>query len=686
MVERNYEFRKDISEVHRPGRRMDYAVRHFEDIEVDSTWSIILNDIDDKVLYNAARDLEDYFAVSMGVFVGFNQPAKNTITYIVDSSIGENTYRITVTDNSVRLCGCDSRSAAKAGYHIEDIMNLAEAPYLKKGENTYNYMYTTRMVHSGFALDEFPDAYLNQLAHGGYNAAIVFVNGVNRSPHGYQDFNDLIYRASCYGIDVYAYSRMLSWAYPEGEDGENYYDSLYGELFRNCPGFKGVVFVGESVEFPSHDPHTTGRLRTDYFEPDFVVGNRVSPGWWPCEDFPLWVNMVKKTIRREKSDADIVFWTYNWGYVEEKYRLALIESLPTDISLLVTFEMFEDVKRDGVNGRTVDYSIFFEGPGKYFTSEAKAAKEKGIPLYAMTNTGGLCWDVGVIPYMPAPYQWLKRFNAMKAAHDDWGLCGLMESHHFGWYPSFISDFARFMFEMPDSDPEEILSLIAARDFSPDAVEMVKKAYRLFSDGVNNLISTNPDQYGPMRVGPAYPLLLNKNEFVFASDDHVLHGQNKITLPMYEFKIDTDEEKETYMGILRLYKKSAECFENGAKILDSIMDSVHHSKLKNAQKIANLAHFIAVSIRTAVNVKEWYLLKLKFNDENTVNKSEIAQQMLKIAEKEIANSESAIPMVRFDSRLGYEPSMDYMADEKHIRLKIDDVKRVISEELSPHLNC
>ena len=39
-------------------------------------------------------------------------------------------------------------------------------------------------------------------------------------------------------------------------------------------------------------------------------------------------------------------------------------------------------------------------------SEAKAAARRGIPLYSMTNAGGLTWDVGVVPYEPAPYLWL----------------------------------------------------------------------------------------------------------------------------------------------------------------------------------------------------------------------------------------------------------------------------------------
>src|SRR5690606_26467471 len=81
---------------------------------------------------------------------------------------------------------------------------------------------------------------------------------------------------------------------------------------------------------------------------DGLPPTRPSPGWWPCTDYPEWLDMVKRVVRRHTPDADIVFWTYNWGYAPEEDRLALIRSLPTDISLNVTFEMFEPIRREGV--------------------------------------------------------------------------------------------------------------------------------------------------------------------------------------------------------------------------------------------------------------------------------------------------------------------------------------------------
>ena len=94
---------------------------------------------------------------------------------------------------------------------------------------------------------------------------------------------------------------------------------------------------------------------------------------------------------------------------------------------------------------------------------------------------------------------------------------------------------------------------------------------------------------------------------------------------------------------------------------------------------NLAKFITNSARTTVNVKEWVKLKVKLSD--AADKTEIIKEMRVIGEREIKNAEATIPLVEFDSRLGYEPSMEYMCDKAHIVWKIDLLRKVLDVELT-----
>lgn len=686
MTQLNYQFRQELLEVHKPQRAMPWARPKADDILVDDRWSIWIPQDAGDILYHAARDLEDYFAVSMGVFIPVTKAPspRCQIRYTLDTTLKEREYRILATDTGIQLAGATEKNCARAGYCLEDIMNLNEGPFLQKQDLKREYLYSPRMVHSGFGLDLFPDPYLKAIAHAGIDAILLYVKGIDETPHGYHDFNDIIHRAARYGIDTYCYSRFWNRVYPEGEAAYPFYDGIYGNLFRRCPGFKGIIFVGESCEFPSKDPHTAGMLRIDNKGPDGKkLVNKTNPGWYPCYDYPLLFNMLKSVILKEKPDCDIVMWTYNWGYAPEDARLALLENMPTGITLQATFEMFMTTQRDGIPIRPDDYCTFFEGPGEYFVSEAKKAKELGMKLYSMTNTGGLTWDLGVVPYEPGPYQWLKRYQQMRKAHDMWGLCGIMDSHHYGWVPSFISDFAKVMFESPDSDPDTVLCAIARRDFSAEAVDTVMEAYRLLSEGQYNLVSSSNEQYGPLRVGPAFPLLLFKDEFVFQSRPGTLHGKNTICRPMYT-KPKTPEREANFYAQIDWHKKALGLYDRAADLLESVLDTVHPSKLRNAQKIANLARFFARSLTTAVNAKLWVIEKEKLSSQDPSEVKAAAQKMQEIALREIQNAENTIPLVEFDSRLGYEPSMEYMCDKEHILHKIEATRAVLETELPAFL--
>lgn len=56
------------------------------------------------------------------------------------------------------------------------------------------------------------------------------------------------------------------------------------------------------------------------------------------------------------------------------------------------------------------------------------------------------------------------------------------------------------------------------------------------------------------------------------------------------------------------------------------------------------------------------------------------QMIAIGKAEIQNAEQTIPLVQYDSRLGWEPSMEYIGSEYHLRWKIRQVQQVIGREV------
>ena len=700
-MERNYEFRKRLMEVHRKDRRDPGKTLAPHEVEVTSRYAITVPEGADCVLMHAARDLEDYFFTSMGVSLTVLRESELPegaphISYRVDTAVAKDSYRVTVGEDTVTLVGGSSRMAAAAGYYLEDVMNLREAPYLPKGEELRTSLYPVRMAHAGYGLDMYPTEHILALAHAGVTALLVFIKGVDTTPHGYHDFNDLCIRAAEYGVDVYAYSYLQNLLHPEDEGAEAFYEELYGGFFDRCPYFKGIVFVGESFEFPSKDPNTTGIRRLDNRDENGrpLVTGKPNPGWWPCYDYPMMLELLGSIIRKRCPDIDIVFWSYNWNRAPAEARRALIENLPKDVTLQATFEMGETPVRDGIAHRVCDYTMYFVGPGYYFSTEAEFAAANGLRFYSMTNTGGRTWDIGVAPYLPVPYRWMERYRGMRDAHDRFGLSGTMECHHYGFYPSFITELAKWAFHSPTPDLEELLGRIVDRDFAPAVRERVLSAYRLFGDAMEGTVPSNHDQYGPLRMGPAYPLILERHTDIEIPTVPYAHfGGNRITNPVYGlqswgkvFGLLTDPEAtRTFLHETEGFRRAAELYTEGCDLLREAVAAVPAHKREEAERILGLAEFIRNTYRTTCNTKEFFVEKLRLRMAKTEEEKRSALAALReIALREKKNAEDTLPLVTRDSALGYEPSMEYMCDPAHIKWKLELLRELIDDELPSHV--
>ena len=685
-IERNYEFRQRLDEIHKPNRRNSDCQLQNDEISVADGWKIVISENASRYLIDIASDLQDYLFRSMNVSTSLirqenlvDETDGNAIVLGTKETLGEmgdslsvpRSYRLQIGEDRVIVCGNDERGVGQACYYLEDLMNLREAPFLSPGDQTREPVFSPRMVHSGWGIDQFPDAHLNAVAHAGFDAILVFVKDANLTTTGFMDINDVIARAARFGLDVYFYSYLISRVHPGDPDAERFYESTYGELMRAHPGAKGIVFVGESCEFPSHDSNTTGKLSSER-SPDDTKRN---PGWWPCTDYPDWLNLVKRIIRKYNPDADIVFWTYNWGWAPEKDRLALIDSLPQDISLQATFEMFEDVERRGTPTRCVDYTLSFAGPGKYFASEAQAAHQRGLPLYTMSNTGGQTWDFGVVPYEPVPFQWVRRHNALLRANEDWGLCGLMESHHMGWWPSIITDLAKWAFWRPSTTADEIIQQIARREFGDTGASAAVEAWEHWSEAILDYVPTDEDQYGPFRIGPTYPLLFPEEKTEIPSADHAHFGARIVNTPYRPHNPDI------VGGEITCLQAMEERWMSGVEAMRRAVESAPPGKQENTRRMLAIGEFILHSVRTTIHVKQWWQLCRQLDAASDAQgRNALLDCMVELAEAEIDNVRSTMPLVEFDSRLGWEPSMEYMTDPAHLEWKTAQVQRVLDVEI------
>ncbi len=691
-IEKKYDFRKRLLQVHQPNIRNASYQKKADEFMVEDGAVIGISESAEIVLKTAAWDFADFLKTSMGVKAGVLIGEKDAAISVdlaknCGVDLGEfatyKGFKITTDENGIKIVAHDERGVAQALYYIEDLMTFAKAPVLSYGSFGKRPMFSPQMIHSGYGLDEYPEEYLARVAHEGRDAILIFTKDVNKTPCGYINFNELIDRAAKYGLDVYAYSYMKSPMSPEDPKAEEFYEGTYGKLFRECPGLKGVTLVGESVEFPSKDTRVSKGTHLETVV-DGIPTGKYSSGWFPCYDYPVWLNLIKKIIRKYKADADIVFWTYNWASRDEDVRLELIRNLPTDISIQATFEQAEHIKLENSTTRVADYTLSFAGPGKYFSGEAAEAKKCGIPLYSMVNSGGLSWDFGVVPYQPMPYQWMRRFEGMRKAHDEWGLKGIMESHHFGFWPSFISKLGKLSFMEPREPMEDILKKILVSEFGEENYQKVDEALALYSEAIRHYIPSDADQYGAFRVGPSYPFnmfmgkALPQPQGCMIPSEEGAHFGNRIIEMYYR---NVSDARLSPLGLrigdeLKSLEKMLELMKKGTEILYSISDT--NAKLV---ELRNLGHFMTNTVKTGVNAKKWFMLICRMNVANTKEAlGEIYDTMELLLKEEMKNVEDTIPVVEQDSRLGWEPSMLYMTDKWHLDWKIRQLQFVINIEI------
>ena len=522
--------------------------------------------------------------------------------------------------------------------------------------------FSPRMVHSASGLDSYPDEYLEKIAKTGVDSILVFISDppdVTRTGQ-HENIPALIERAAKYGIGVYAYADFPVKAgrmHPKEEGAREWYDELYGSIVKNAPGLKGLICVGESVAFPYRD-----------HRPVNWWWNRNSKGCRatssnPIIDWAEWLELVKSVTRKYKPDFEIVFWTYNWYRAPEEQRLALLERIPTDISLLVTFEMGDKpVNRCGLEMLVQDYSITRPGPGTTFRSEAAVAKRRGIRLYSMTNTGGRTWDFGLLPYEPVPWRWKERFEAIRRARATWGLCGLMESHHYGFRPNFISELATRVLAdgYKPTQFEGILRSFAVRDYGEENADAVMGAWKDWSDAFEWHSAMSRDQYTVLRNGPVYPLCLPGATLPSPlHPNYDMRNGVPVGTGWRHTNVTFDFDRKRLDNEIMMAEKEIALLESGcAKI----------AGIERARNQWALGRFMLATIRTLRNAKRYYRAGLKRG----------TSEMRRIIDEEESNVKGCFDWIGIDPDIGWEPTMGRVVDRDTLEWKLKQLKEARTE--------
>ena len=120
------------------------------------------------------------------------------------------------------------------------------------------------------------------------------------------------------------------------------------------------------------------------------------------------------------------------------------------------------------------------------------------------------WQYGTFPYLPFPYQWHARYQAL----EKYGIDGTLETWSYGFKPNWVAEM-RAWYSWSDAPPlEELLRRLPAANSAPGMKMLVLAAWKNFSDAIKLVPDTGPNMGTNNSV--ATPLFFRKAEA--AGDD------------------------------------------------------------------------------------------------------------------------------------------------------------------------
>ena len=615
----------------------------------------------DLVAQTAVEDLVAFLA-EMGVSAKVGAEGNIVLSYGAQEEIS---FTIAVSED-IRITASNSRGLAQGIYYLEDLLRWRNAPILKKEVIEKKLAFTPRIITPRNLAFPYSEENLRQIARHGFTAIQTDASNANE-----EGFSLVLERCAKYGLDLYILSNIPSKYHPDDQAAKEYYASTYGSIVERFPQVKGVILVGECLNFPSKDPGST--MDPDYRSPDNIPSLKLDPGWYPCFDYPQLVNMIKSVTRDKNPDFDIVFWSYNWWHAADEKRLALMDALPKDISYLCTFEMGETYQMDGITKFCSDYTLAVPGPADIFRVEAQRAKELGLRFYSMVSTGGKTQDFPPVAYLPFPQKWIKRYQSIFRSQEAYGLAGL----HDGWCgftPSFVSELARLCYLDKDSDFDENLRFVLQTHFREQA-DTVYKALDLWSQSTDYIHASYEEQYGPLRIGTAFPLCFLSQispPAPYAARYYSIMRNTSVSGFQSNYSVRYETENTHW-------QKMAQLLKEGADILKTI-----ENPSEEIVRLELLGRYLHHCVLTVLNARRWHRLRCRFMAEPETNEevAAILDAMEAVAHEEIENSRQSMALLRKDTELGGGTiGITLPCSEGAVEWKIKQMEYVLCKEIS-----
>jgi len=514
-------------------------------------------------------------------------------------------------------------------------------------------------------IGSFPEGLLQKLAAQGVNA--VWMHTVLRTlakDPKYPEFGEgserrianlrkLVARCNRYGIRVFLYmneprampaaffeadSRRM--AFKGADDGVQFAmctsdpevrrwlrDSLE-QVFSQVPGLGGIFTITMSENL------TNCASRWHRERCPRCKGRKVG-------DIVAEVNrtMIEGMLKGEPKAEAIL---YSWQWPEED-EASIVAQLPKGgCHVMAVSEQSVPICRGGVSEHEDDYSISIVGPGEYARRLWTCCRKSGVSVMAKVQAGN-SWELSTFPYIPAME--LVAQHAVNLANEN--VSSVMLSWSLGCCPSDNLSVYRDL-RKGERTVDPLLDRMAARLYGEANVKRVRQAWKAFSDGFSNYpFSCGTIYNGPHQWGPANPLYPSKTGY----------RSTMVGIPYDD--LDGWRNKYPAKTYAELIGKVADGFAAGCHLMEGVADRKELDMFRAEQM-----HFASCADQSR------FVIARDKGDRET---------MKDIARRELKRAKEFLPLVRADSRFGYESSNHYFYTPVDVIEKVLSCREVIDAE-------
>ncbi len=340
-----------------------------------------------------------------------------------------------------------------------------------------------------------------------------------------------------------------------------------------------------------------------------------------------------------------------------------------------------------------DYAINQVGPAEVTQAQLKAARTRGFPaVYAKADTFA-SWQFGTFPYLPFPYQWYKRYQAL----EEWKIDGTLETWSYGFKPNWVAEM-RAWYAWSDAPPlDELLRKIARREFGAGSEDGVLAAWKHFSEAIEVYPDTGPN-WGSCNA-LASPLFFEKPRPRAMTQEHSWNDQGiwnresqlnpywpyvpsrLIFWPDFSNRRNHAESYIRFFTVPVFQKylaMSADRMEEGLQTYRVAALRAPAAKRPAAFREVLLAEQLQRMMRSEHAIIEFECMRLALNrSADPAEKRGLLDRMAALLREERERTVSSQETARRDSRLGYEWEQDYIYTPDTIEEKlklIDDTLR------------